>query len=115
MIPAHNAVIGIVTVLDLVDVLPRVLGKSDVGTRLRGVDPRDAGLNDRRLAILTTDQDATNLCFAAGARVLADLPYDVTINDDRRLRHIGFEFVLRHRPAANPCDPRTSPLSPEIK
>jgi hypothetical protein len=94
MVPANNAVIGILGVLGLVDMRPSVLCKGYVRSGLGRVCPGNARFDRETVFVFAADQDATNLRLAIGAGVLADLPENFAVDNNGRLGPLP--VVLSH-------------------
>src|SRR5262249_29273512 len=67
MVPSHDLGVGILLVLDLVDVLPGILGEGDMGAALRGVDTGNASLDDGAILVRAANQHAAHLSLHGGA------------------------------------------------
>src|SRR5271165_423733 len=80
MIPAHNPLIGERPILYRVDVLPGILRKCNVGPRLVGIFPFDAGRDLDALIFILSDQHPTDFSGARGTRVLPDFAHDFAIH-----------------------------------
>src|SRR5215813_14797201 len=71
VVPAYNSLSLILFVLDLVDVLPRLLGKGNVGASLRGIHARDAGGNFDTAPAFAAKQNTTNFRLILRTSMLA--------------------------------------------
>src|SRR5258708_3227257 len=91
MVPADNLHLWKLLVFDLVNVLPGVLGKGDVGPALRGVDSRNASFDQSAVLLHAADQHSAHFGFHGSAGVLAYFARDLRLHDDHRL---GFDFHL---------------------
>src|SRR6185437_14210572 len=81
MIPADNFVIREFAVFDFVNVLPRVLGKSNVSAALCCVDSGDTCLNGGPVIFGGADQHTADLGFHGRAGVLANFASNLRFND----------------------------------
>src|SRR5208282_1025994 len=117
VVPAHDALVRIINVLDLVDVLPRILGERHMGAGLRSVDSGNAGLHGHDTVAVPPDQHAADLGLHRRASVLPYLARDLTSHRD--LRHaIGLaSFFHAGSPAAETRSPlpNTAGASPAMR
>ena len=93
VIPAHDAFIRIVLILDLVNVFPSVLRERDVSPRLRRIQPRDARGDAHSATIFCADQHSTDFRFAVRASVLPYLAKHFAFNRHPWLSLIRFSFT----------------------
>src|SRR5262249_35258646 len=118
VVPANNLLLGIVFILNLVNVLPGVLSESDMGSALGGVVTLDAGLNHHPLVLGAADQHPANFGFHRGASVLANLARDFSLHYNYGLRgYPDFYFgrLCHHCDAPIAISPNTCFLSPAIR
>ena len=80
VIPAHDALTGELLIFYGIDVLPGVLGKSNVGASLFGIFPLDTGADLNVLVFILSDQHPADLGGHGGAGVLPDVPHDLAID-----------------------------------
>ena len=80
MVPADDAILGILFVFDLVDMFPSVLGKCDVGAGLLCIFAWNACLNLNPPGTVLSNQHSADFRLDRGARVLANLAHNFTLN-----------------------------------
>src|SRR5581483_6184218 len=80
VVPANNFLVGILFVLDLVNVLPGILGKGDMSATLRGVVALDASFNRHPLMLRAADEHAADFGLHRATGMLADLARDLSFH-----------------------------------
>ena len=120
VVPADDLGVRILAVFDLVNVLPGVLGKGDVGPTLGGVHAGNTGFHQSAFVAGLADQHAANLGFHGSPGVLADFARNFGFHDHRGL-DLDFDFwSLTHAGGAPLRDadskgPSTAGASPAIR
>jgi len=109
VIPADDALVGEVAILDFVNVLPGVLREGDVRAALRGIRAGNACADVCGAVFKIADQDAANFVFEVRAGVLANLARHFRADAD-----VGvFVFAgFGHHAPPWASGPRTSAASP---
>ena len=82
MVPTDNAMAGILGIFNLVDVFPGVLCKGDVSTALRSIQARDARIHLHLPITFVSNQNAAHFGLRARARMLSNLPENVSVDQD---------------------------------
>src|SRR5258708_14573728 len=93
VIPAHNPLVRIFLVLDLVNMRPGILRERHVSSRLSRVQSRNARGNTQSVAVFFSDQHSANFRLAVRTRVLPDLAQHFALNRHSRLSLIRFPFT----------------------
>src|SRR5258708_26240352 len=93
VIPAHNPLLRIFLVLDLINVFPGVLRERHVRARLRRIQSRDTRRNTQAVAVFFSDQHSANFRLAVRTRVLPDLAKYFALNRHSRLLLIPVPFT----------------------
>src|SRR5258708_6166811 len=115
MIPAHDPLVGILLVFDLIDVLPGILGESNVRAVLPRVQAANASLNLHAVAALAAHQNTTDFGLDAGASVPSYLANHITAHRHPRTLAVFFSLsgsVTHARLISDASEPRTCEESP---
>jgi hypothetical protein len=99
VVPADDALIRIVAILNLVDMLPSVLGERNVRAPLRCALSRNARFYFRNPGGFGSYQDATDFCFSVRARMLANLSSNFGAElQQRRVVFFALDITIALRP-----------------
>src|SRR6266478_1126509 len=115
MIPANDPLVGILLVFDLIDVLPGVLGKSNVRAGLLRIQAADTSLDLHAVTVLAAHQNTTDFGLAAGASVPSYLADHVTADCHAGVLALSFSLsrsVTHARLPSAASGPRTCEASP---
>ena len=112
MIPPDDTIIGKFFVLDLVNVLPRVLGKGDVSASLLCILAGDACLDLNLPGPVSSNQNSANFGFDRGPGMLSNLAHHLAVNHNSGLCIPRLRFLTHGVPCRGVSAPRTAGASP---